>query len=194
VSCRPDDLRLCWLPLSHIYARTSDLYTWIASGSLLGLAKNRDTILADCAMLHPTILHGVPYFYEKLCRTLTDQGKADEPGALAKLLGGSIRPVRCWGRSAARPRSPFFPKAGSASPSRLWPHGVVSSNYVWHSDAHRIGTVGRPIPGVEVRIAADGEILTRGPHVMQGYWNKPEATADVDSRWMVTYRRPRPVG
>jgi long-chain acyl-CoA synthetase len=53
---------------------------------------------------------------------------------------------------------------------------VVSANPL---DAPRLGTVGKAIEGVEVRIATDGEILVRGPNVMQGYHNLPEDTAAV---------------
>ena len=45
--------------------------------------------------------------------------------------------------------------------------------------AHKLGTVGKPLANVEVRIADDGEVLVRGPSVFKGYWNRPEETRDA---------------
>ncbi|HBN07926.1 MAG TPA: hypothetical protein DD435_04500 [Cyanobacteria bacterium UBA8530] len=61
---------------------------------------------------------------------------------------------------------------------------VIASN---RPGKARLGTVGVPLPGVEVRLAGDGEILTRGPHVMRGYYNRPDLTEEVlHDGWLST--------
>jgi long-chain acyl-CoA synthetase len=118
-----------------------------------------------------------------------------EPGALLKLkfkvadklvfskikarTGGRLQLFISGGAPLAREIAEFFGAAGMLvcegyGLSETSP--VITCNYPGRV---KPGTVGLPLEHVEVKIAADGEILTRGPHVMKGYFKKPEATAEA---------------
>ena len=182
-----DDLRLCWLPLSHIFARTCDMYTWITRGSQLALAESRDTILANCAELSPTVMNGVPYFFDKVMRRLIQDGHADTPGRLQELLGGRLRMCCSGGAALSDATAEFFARQGVLL---VQGYGLTETSPVITASSrqhNKLGYVGKPIAGVDVKIAPDGEILTRGPHVMPGYWNKPQETEQVfDDGWLKT--------
>ncbi len=107
---------------------------------------------------------------------------------LRQALGGSLRLIISGSAPLDADLYSFFLNIGipvyegygltEASP-------VIAANYPGH---RKVGTVGLAFPGVEVKIADDSEILTRGPHVMKGYYNKPVETGEVIDKlgWLHT--------
>ena len=94
-------------------------------------------------------------------------------------LGGRCRHAICGGAKLDPRLAHFFRGAGVTI---LEGYGLTETSPAVTANtegAIRIGTVGRPLPGVGIRIADDGEILVRGEMVFQGYWRDPDATAAV---------------
>lgn len=227
----PGDRYLSFLPLNHVFERLVGHYLMLFSGTTVAYAENLFTLPYNMVQVRPTIMAGVPRFYETTADRILQQAQRG-PRLRRRLIGWALRVAREWAHLvAARSRPPvgltlahgvadllvykrvrksfggalrMFVSGGAPLPPEV--------NYLFHGlgitlmegygltetspvisvnpgyETLKVGTVGPPVPGVEVKIAEDGEILTRGPHVMKGYWNKPEETAAVldEEGWLHT--------
>jgi long-chain acyl-CoA synthetase len=181
-----NDVRLNFLPFAHAYARTCELSAWMLSGGTMACAHGIQDALRIAARLHPTLLNGVPSFYDALHR----QCQQDRCRPL-DALGGNLRRIASGGAPLSDPVRAAFENEGlpvfqgygltEASP-------VVCSNRDAVPDGLReLRGVGPPVTDVDVRIDADRRIWVRGPGVMHGYWNDPIATvAKIHQGWLDT--------
>jgi long-chain acyl-CoA synthetase len=213
------DLHLSFLPLSHVFERMAGWYLMLAVGARVAYAENMETIPQNMLEVRPTVMLGVPRFFEKLYTRIQEALRTAPPlkrrlATWAMAVGQRVTAARAAGDSLPLPliiqrwvadrlvlrkfrsrlggRLRFF-VSGSAPLSKeigeffysvgvtiLEGYGLTETSPVIAVNrlpVPRFGTVGPLIPGVDVRIAEDGEILTKGPHVMQGYYRKPQETA-----------------
>jgi long-chain acyl-CoA synthetase len=103
------------------------------------------------------------------------------------LFGGRIR----LAVSGAAPINPeilsFFDAAGVLVLEGWGMTETSTAATISSEDDFKVGTIGKPFPGCEIRIAEDGEILVKGPNVFQGYYKNPEATAEaIVDGWLHT--------
>jgi long-chain acyl-CoA synthetase len=129
--------------------------------------------------VQPTYFSSVPRLLEKIWAQLVSFPPEQRAAEARRMLGPRLIHISSGGAPLPKHVAIDLREAGinvfegygltETSP-------IISFNELDH---WKIGTVGRTIPGVEVRIADDGEILSRGPHIMQGYWKEPDATAQA---------------
>ncbi|MFF0274992.1 AMP-dependent synthetase/ligase [Streptomyces sp. NPDC004330] len=113
---------------------------------------------------------------------LTAKHKVADALVYAKIreaFGGNLRACISGSAALAPEIGYFFSGAGIHILEGYGLTETSAASFVNPGEAYRTGTVGKPLPGTEVRIADDGEILLRGPGVMEGYHGLPEKTAEV---------------
>jgi long-chain acyl-CoA synthetase len=203
---RPGGAAVSFLPHAHIADRGLSHYGQMVWGNTLTCCPDVNQVFAHVADAHPTFFGTVPRVWEKLKAAL--EAGFDDAAAAAVARGlervredplagpdpadaarfAAVRAKlgleRCeWYVIGAAP-SPlevleFFAALGIPI-CEVWGMSELTSvATLVPADRLRLGTVGQAIPGVEIRLAQDGEILARGETVMAGYRNQPQRTAET---------------
>ena len=116
-----------------------------------------------------------------------EQAEAELFANVRNVFGGRLKQANTGAAPIAREILEFFYACGVPV---LEGYGMTETSTVSTTqtiEQHRFGTVGRPLPGSEVRIAQDGEILLRGPHIFQGYHRREDASfGAIEDGWLHT--------
>jgi long-chain acyl-CoA synthetase len=168
-----------FLPSAHIADRWASEYTAICTyGHTLTCCADPREVMAVVREVHPTIFGAVPRVWEKSKAALEAGGVP--PEAVKAALGLEQCERFVVGAAPIPVEVLEYFAAADIVIQEVWGMSEVSCVATMvPADDPRFGTVGKPIPGVEVKLAGDGELLVRGEIVMRGYRNQPERTAEA---------------
>jgi malonyl-CoA/methylmalonyl-CoA synthetase len=164
------DRFLLALPLFHVHALGNGLHCWLATGCRMRLLERFDhrTAVDEFLDFRPTLFFGVPTMYVRLLDTPPDAAR--RIGETMRLFVSGSAPL------PARVFETFRDLFGHAILERYGMTETFMTLSNPYEGERRPGTVGLPLPGVDVRIE-DGELLVRGANVFRGYWRRPDPSA-----------------
>jgi len=176
------DVSFSYLPFCHVAERISGLYTRLHAGSAAYFVDDLSRLGEYMLEVKPTVFASLPRFFEKIHARIVADGATN----VKDYFGGRIRLATSGGAPLPLEVAEFFAAAGLPI---LQAYGLTENVCVAFNrpDNYKFGTVGPPMPGCEVRIAADKEILVRSEMMFNGYYKAPEETAKVFSDgWLLT--------
>jgi len=192
-----------WLPLAHVFGQLVDNHTWVKNALHLHIVDNPINIVDYAKEVKPHLFIGVPRIYEKIYSNLKaaiDSKAILRIGLKLPFLSNIFKQklkeavglvnVR-YAATGAAPINPDILRLFHRLEIPLYEgYGMTENTAVAtsnHDGHNKIGTVGIPVDGTEVKISDDGEILLKGKHVMKGYFNNIEATnKDLIEGWLHT--------
>jgi long-subunit acyl-CoA synthetase (AMP-forming) len=191
----PEDRGMSYLPSAHIADRWSSHYQQMVAGHEVTFVADMRTIATALPEVRPTAWGGVPRVWERLKSGLERAGIGD-PDRLPEEAKAAVRAKigldqAHWLVSGAAPIPlevlEYFLALGLPI-AELWGMSELSCCATINpANDIRIGTVGTALPGVELRLAGDGELLVRGPVLMKGYRGEPGMTAEaIVDGWLHT--------
>jgi long-chain acyl-CoA synthetase len=194
----PEDAHrfISFLPMAHATGRSIDHWSAMMGPVTLVYCPDQLKVFEVAVQARPTFFFGIPRMWEKLHSAIrvglaqlgmpdaTSQTVAPLPDEIKKAILAKPGLEACvFAGSGSAPLDPeiiaFFRALGLPLTEGWGMTELTNGATVSPPDRARVGTVGNRLPGVEVRIADDGEILIRGPLLMAGYYKDPERTAET---------------
>ena len=183
------DVTLSYLPGCHVAERISGIYNRLYNGTAAYFVDDLSRLYEYMLDVRPTVFASLPRFFEKIHASIVAEHGTDkvDPQIVKDAFGGRIRLLTSGGAPLPAEIAQFFADAGVPI---LQAYGLTENICVAfnRADDFKFGTVGKPMPMCEVKIAGDGEILVKSPMMFSGYYKEPAKTAEMfdDEGWLKT--------
>jgi long-chain acyl-CoA synthetase len=182
------DISFSYLPGCHVAERISGIYNRLYNGASVYFIDDLSKLYAYMLEVKPTLFASLPRFFEKIyAKVVSEHGREAGEQVLKDAFGGCVRLLTSGGAPLPNEIADFFAKRNLPI---LQAYGLTENVCIAfnRADDFKFGTVGKPMPMCEVKIAEDGEILVKSPMMFSGYYKEQEKTAEMfdENGWLKT--------